>query len=164
MTVSRDTLTTEALSQLDALMSLRRQAFCAQPLYREVSLPQLHVLITLREQGAMTVTELATVLGISAPSASSIVDRMAEHDLVERIRDETDRRVVHVRLSPRGQTVIEELVGLKREQLHRILAAMTEEELATVVAAMQAVRRALERARAPASPPAVPLRGRSRPT
>lgn len=153
MTASRDRLTAEALSQLDALMSLRRRAFCAQPLYREVSLPQLHVLITLREQGAMTVTELATVLGISAPSASSIVDRMEEHGLVERIRDEIDRRVVHVRLASRGQTVIEELVGLKRDQLHRILAAMSDEELATVVAAMEAVRRALTRSTESAGSP-----------
>lgn len=145
MTASRDELVAEALEQIDALMSYRRRAFSAQQLHREISMPQLHILMALQERGPITVSELAHMLCSSAPSASSIVDRMEERQWVQRVRDVVDRRVVHVEISERGRSVVEELSGLKREQLQRLLRSMTGDELQDVIRGVAAVCRALDR-------------------
>jgi DNA-binding MarR family transcriptional regulator len=139
----------EAVARIEALMSYRRRAFCAQPLTREVSLPQLHVLMRLQESGPTMVSELAHALGTSIPSASSLVDRMEEHGLVDRVRNEIDRRVVHVAISERGQAVVEEFGGPKRVQLQRLLGTMSAQELQDVIRGVDAVCRGLERIQSP---------------
>lgn len=133
------------LSQMGGLRTLRSQSFCAQPLHRDVSLPQLHILVTLHEQGSMAVSGMAQLFGTSLPSASSIVDRMEERGLVSRSRDAVDRRVVSVEITDRGRQVAEEFVGLKRDQAQRILNAMTDDELTQVVEGLDALHLALAR-------------------
>lgn len=145
MIASRQELIEEVLAEIDGLMAARRHAFCSHPLHREISLPQLHLLMALQERGPLTVSALAHLLAISAPSASTIVDRVEEHGLVQRERDAEDRRVVHVQISARGRTLVEEMMGLKREQLGRLLGAMTERELEDLLQGIRAVVHALGR-------------------
>jgi DNA-binding MarR family transcriptional regulator len=97
----------------------------------------------LQERGRTTVSELAHILGVSAPSASAFVDRMEESGLVTRERDREDRRVVHVRIEPRGRDLLEEIMGMHREELQQLLAQMTDEELCCFVTAIRAVDRLL---------------------
>jgi DNA-binding MarR family transcriptional regulator len=143
MSDSRDALMESALGEMEELMSMRRRAMCEQPLYRGVSLPQIYILMKLLERGSMTVSELASLLSISTPSASSIVDRMEEHDLVTRSRDDVDRRVVHVDISAHGRAVVDGMMGMRRDITSRLLATMSDEELHHVVQAIEAVRRAV---------------------
>lgn len=135
----------EALREMDGLLSLRRRALCEQPVYRGVSLPQLHILLILSERERMTVSELAALLSISIPSASAIADRMEENDLVSRERDVSDRRVVHISIADHGREVVDNLVGMQKDKVRRLLDMLTMEELDHVVQAMSAIRRAVER-------------------
>jgi DNA-binding MarR family transcriptional regulator len=144
MNASRDELLDSGLAAVDALMSHRRRALSARPFHREISMPQLHLLMWLQERGPMTVSDLAHILGVSAPSASAFVDRMEEGGLVTRERNRQDRRVVHVRLEPRGRDLLEEITGMHREELQQLLAQMTDEELSCFVTAIRAVDRLLE--------------------
>lgn len=139
----REVLIDEAMSRLDALIARRRRSFCDQPIPRDVSMPQMHILIGLQERGPTTVSDLAVSLEISIPSASAIVDRMEDHGLVRRVRDEDDRRVVHVTITERGAQIVEEMVGLHREGACRLLGKMTGEELEHVTRALAAVQRVL---------------------
>jgi DNA-binding MarR family transcriptional regulator len=150
MTEQRKTLIDEALTQVNDLMSLRRRAFCAHTLPREISLPQLHILMTLQDQGPMTISAIAHLFRISAPSASSIIDRMEDHGLVARSRESIDRRVVHVEISQRGRDLVEDLMGMKRAQMQHVLSTMTEDELRQVSCGLQALYAALSRAPDPA--------------
>jgi DNA-binding MarR family transcriptional regulator len=142
---SKTELIDQAVNRIEALLSYRRRAFCDQPMTREVSIPQLHVLMRLQEGGPTMVSELAHALGTSIPSASSIVDRMEEHGLVDRVRNEIDRRVVHVAISERGRAVVEEFGGPKRVQLQRLLGTMSARELHDVIQGAEAVSHGLER-------------------
>lgn len=143
MIESRDDLIANAVAAMDTIMSQRRRSFCAQPLHREVSMPQLHLLIWLQERGPMTVSDLAHILGVSVPSASAFVDRMEEHSLVVRERTREDRRVVCVRIEPRGREMVEQITGMHRDTLQHLLAQMTDEELRCFVTASSAMGRIL---------------------
>jgi DNA-binding MarR family transcriptional regulator len=127
------------------IVSQRRRNICSKPALRDVSFPQFHALVWLQERGSCTVTDLAHHLGISAPSASSILDRMEERDFVHRVRSLTDRRVVHVEVSEAGRAVVEEMIGIQRDFSLRLFEVMSDEELRAVIRFGEAVRSALGR-------------------
>jgi DNA-binding MarR family transcriptional regulator len=69
--------------------------------------------------------------------------------LVDRVRNEIDRRVVHVAVSERGRAVVEEFGGPKRVQLQRLLGTMSARELHDVIRGAEAMRHGLERLQTP---------------
>lgn len=154
MARSRESIIEAIQRQVPQLRPLRPQGFCSQVLHRELSLPQLHILMALQDEGSMTVSELARVFDVSMPSASSIVDRMEERGLVVRSRHAEDRRVVTVENSDRGREVTEEFMGLKRDQLQQTLNVMTTSELGDVHTGLEALIRAISRLNGSAQEPA----------
>lgn len=68
----------------------------------------------------VTVGELAERLQIKHHSAVGLVDRLVLEKLVQRDASAEDRRCVNIRLTARGEAVLEELSALHREQLRRI--------------------------------------------
>lgn len=133
----------DVMSQIDDLMSYQRRSFCAHGPHRELSLPQLFLLVTLHERGTLTVSALAELLGVTAPSASALIDRMEERGLVARDRDALDRRVVHVAISEAGHTLLDEMMGMRRDRVRQVLSRMDPEELRHVIGALQGLRRVL---------------------
>jgi DNA-binding MarR family transcriptional regulator len=67
--------------------------------YGELSVPQIHAVMVTRSQGAVTITELSEILGVSPPSASAMVDRLVEKRILTRERSRQDRRKVVVSVS-----------------------------------------------------------------
>lgn len=67
----------------------------------------------------VTIGELAERLQIRHNSAVGLVDRMVAQELIARAQG-TDRRVVHLRLTPRGSELLERLTAAHREELRRI--------------------------------------------
>jgi DNA-binding MarR family transcriptional regulator len=56
-----------------------------------------------------TIGELANRLQIRHNTAVELVNRLADHGLVERRRDDGDRRKVFIDITERGQSVLDEL-------------------------------------------------------
>ena len=84
----------------------------------ELTLPQLNMLMAVRDLDQGTIKELAEALGVSAPSASTMVERLVEMGLVTREQSQVDRREVLVRLAPDVDKGIDQL---EREILHSIV-------------------------------------------
>jgi len=63
----------------------------------------LGVLHHLSASGPLTLGELATHLGLSKATATELVTRVEERGLVDRMRDERDRRRVYVWLTEHGR-------------------------------------------------------------
>lgn len=151
----------EVVARVEALMAERRRRLCSQPPHRAVSMVQIHILMALQERGALTVSAVAGMLQVAAPSASAIVDRMEEHGLVRRSRDRTDRRVVHVEITDAGRDTVRDVMGVHLEEMRTFLATMTAGELAAVLAGLRAVCTAMARGggEGPAGHGAVPPAG-----
>jgi len=66
-----------------------------------------------------TVGNLAEHLLIRHHSVVGLIDRLAERELVERVRTGEDRRKVRVRLAPEGEARLRRLSGTHREELRR---------------------------------------------
>lgn len=72
---------------------------------------QTHVLLYLHENGATTQTVLAEQMRVKAPTANGILDRMEEKGLLVRTVDGRDARRRLIRLTEKGEGLVEELRG-----------------------------------------------------
>jgi DNA-binding MarR family transcriptional regulator len=133
-----------AVDAFQAWIDRRQRTMLAQLHSCNQSPAQLHVLGVLHEVGPMTVSQLATRLAISVPSASAMVDRMVDAGLVGRARSEEDRRIVSVWVAPAGETALSAAIGGRRGMLERVLRQLDAEELADTVRVLARLEVALE--------------------
>jgi DNA-binding MarR family transcriptional regulator len=121
---------------LDA--SLLTESFQAE-LWREahLTLPQLAVLRSLRDAGPQLAGRLAETVGLSAASATRLLDRLEERGLVRRQRDRDDRRCVEIQLTAQGRHVIGAVPVLRDSPLRRAVEAMSDPEQRALAAALR---------------------------
>lgn len=67
-----------------------------------------------------TIGDIAGYLFLRHHSAVGLVDRAEAAGLVQRLEDQTDRRVVRLRLTPRGEGILVQLSRLHLEELTRL--------------------------------------------
>lgn len=90
----------------------------------ELSYPQSLLLYTVLEAEAATITQLSNSLKVTQGVVSRMVDRLEEKELVERSRDQEDRRVVTVRLSPRGRDFALNMIDYHLDSLRKTLSSI----------------------------------------
>jgi DNA-binding MarR family transcriptional regulator len=73
----------------------------------ELSHAQFELLIELSERGELPAGELAAAARLTPATVTQMLDHLAEQGHVERVRSETDRRVVVSRLTPQGKGKID---------------------------------------------------------
>ncbi len=75
----------------------------------DLTLNQLRILFHLYYHGGRIMSEVAAHLHVSDPTATGIIHRLVERDLVERVADPADRRRVRVELSSAGRQRVDEM-------------------------------------------------------
>jgi MarR family transcriptional regulator, organic hydroperoxide resistance regulator len=70
----------------------------------------------------MTIGDLSTKMYLAFSTTTDLVDRMEKNQLVMRVRDEQDRRVVRIHLLKEGERVIEEVIQKRQKYLQDILS------------------------------------------
>lgn len=94
--------------------------------------PQFIALQWLHESGDMTIGELSNKMYLAFSTTTDLVDRMEKNELVVRIRDEQDRRVVHIHLQEEGERIIQEVIEKRQNYLNEQLLNFDMEEVKTL--------------------------------
>ncbi len=108
-----------------------------------LSMPQIYVLIYLYHAGAVPVSEIGTLTGVTKGAASQMVERLAQQDLIERSEDPADRRVKKIGLRPKSLALIKKGLAAQRRMMAGALANLSPEQQSTVQAAFQYLTEAL---------------------
>lgn len=95
-----------------------------------LTMPQMVTLFAIRGAGTCRMSELAEITQQSAGTLTGIVDRLIEDNLVARVRDIEDRRVVQVTLTPHGEERLCRVEHARREDMERMLQRLRTEQLA----------------------------------
>jgi DNA-binding MarR family transcriptional regulator len=96
----------ETLQKFRIIIGAVRQHSQALEAACGISGAQVWVLATIAETPDITVSRLSQAISVHVSTASNLLDKLARAGLVERIRGEVDRRVVHLRLTPAGSDIL----------------------------------------------------------
>jgi len=94
--------------------------------------PQFVALQWLFELGDMTIGDLSNKMYLAFSTTTDLIDRMERSELVQRVRDEQDRRVVRIHLLKEGERIIEEVIDKRQQYLKDILDQFDQDEAANL--------------------------------
>ena len=110
-----------------------------------LSMVHLNVIMLLETDGPQPMRAIADALDVTQASATGIVDRMEQRGLVERRRDEHDRRIVRVQPTEQGRNLMNGIAAERRDHLAALLDQLQDDDLAAYLKGTKAMRQARER-------------------
>lgn len=118
-----------SMGELHRCFATTRDGFLAQ---FKLSRPQMEVLIALKQRPYST-GELAKEFSISSSAVSQMVDQLENKELVERRRDQQDRRKTTIQLAPQTRTVFNNVRGKFINHLGKRFTDISNAELETLL-------------------------------
>ena len=106
----------------------------------DMTIPQIRTLVLLERMGPLRMGNIAIYLGRALSATTTVMDRLVEKGLVDRVSDPSDRRVVICQLSESGEQAVELFWRIGRERLQIVADLLDEEQLETVVQGLEYVR------------------------
>lgn len=103
--------------------------------------PQLTVVKMLEQIGDLSLSELSERIRAQNSTVTGIIDRMEREGLVVRERSKEDRRVVYIRLTPKGRRLAEEIPVEPMEIFRSALETLTASETRELVRILGKVAR-----------------------
>lgn len=108
-----------------------------------VTVPQWRVL-TLASEGSCNLTAVADDLCVHPSNATRICDRLVRAGLLNRQKDEKDRRQVRLVLTPAGEDLYDSAMRYRRERVETAMARISLEHRAALAAALAEFAGALD--------------------
>jgi DNA-binding MarR family transcriptional regulator len=134
--------TGQADSILDASRALLGVvALSVAPALEELTLTQYRVLVILWSQGPVRTGALAEQTGVHQSTFSRTADRMEAAGWIERMPSRTSRREIMVRISARGNDLVESVMDRRRREVQRILRRADPEQRAAIQAGLETFAR-----------------------
>ena len=125
----------------DCVERIAQGVFQAQPLLKKrlvklsaiqsdqgIPLSHVQVLAMLEEVGSMSVSEISKRFGIAKPNITPLVDRLVNAGLVDRVRSETDRRVVNIVILEEGRNRLQQIQNALNDHVAGWQSTLTTEE------------------------------------
>ncbi|AIF43275.1 MarR family winged helix-turn-helix transcriptional regulator [Virgibacillus sp. SK37] len=93
-----------------------------------ITSPQFVALQWLVENEELTIGELSNKISLAFSTTTDLVDRMENNELVERVKDVKDKRVVRIRVLDKGRQIIQEVIEKRQVYLGEVLEDFTDEQ------------------------------------
>ena len=98
----------------------------------KITPPQFVALQWLFEEGDMTIGELSSKMFLAFSTTTDLIDRMEKNELVSRVKDDKDRRVVRINLLSEGERIIDEVIKKRQLYLQDILSDFSDTDIASL--------------------------------
>ncbi|RVU70323.1 MULTISPECIES: MarR family winged helix-turn-helix transcriptional regulator [Lactobacillus] len=100
--------------------------------FKDLTVKEMHAIdaITMYEQ--LTTSEVAKKLHLSRATVTSTVDRLVKKGYAERVRDETDRRIVRLKLTKKGRVLCRAYRAYHNMMVRSFLQNLDQDELETI--------------------------------
>ncbi|OGE32080.1 hypothetical protein A2631_03100 [Candidatus Daviesbacteria bacterium RIFCSPHIGHO2_01_FULL_44_29] len=100
--------------------------------YLNISPLQLHTLVFIKESSQPSMSQVSSYLGVALPTATKLIERLVDQNILERMADPGDRRITKIALTEKGREVLQLFKRKKIAQLKVVLALLSEEEQKTL--------------------------------
>lgn len=120
----------QGIFQAQPLMKKRLAKLSAIQSEQGIPLSHVQVLAMLEEVGSMSVSEISKRFGIAKPNITPLVDRLVNAGLVDRVRSESDRRVVNIVILEEGRNRLRQIQDALNEHVAGWQTLLTADEFA----------------------------------
>jgi DNA-binding MarR family transcriptional regulator len=125
-----DSTISRAIENLMAIYPLLHKSI-ARPLRCQGLLTPgaIYTLGVLKNNGNLSMSEIGKNLAIPKPNVTTLVDKLIAEDMVERLPNENDRRIINIKITPKG---VETFLTLKKEiseELRNRLEVLNENDI-----------------------------------
>jgi DNA-binding MarR family transcriptional regulator len=92
------------------------------------------VLQTLNNHSPLMASEIANELKVSSSHITAVTDRLVGKNYIQRVRSDSDRRIVYLEITEDGKRIAREMDQIKNQYLAKKFANLSEEEMKLMVA------------------------------
>ncbi|MCX6000177.1 MAG: MarR family transcriptional regulator, partial [Chloroflexi bacterium] len=110
----------------------------------DLSVAQLRTLFLISRDANASAKRLSEKLGVTPSNVSGLVDRLFRQGLVSRQEDPDDRRVLRLRVTDKGASVLADLKEMKTSPILAVLARMSAEDLSVLARGLSLLAEAAE--------------------
>lgn len=93
-----------------------------------LSKSELLTLFQIDRNGEIIMSQIADYVSIPMSTATGLVERLVKKGYLERVRSDSDRRIVSIRLTQAGKALIEDIKETITGYIKYVFEALTEEE------------------------------------
>jgi DNA-binding MarR family transcriptional regulator len=108
-----------------------------------LTMPQFMVLKEIADK-PKTIGQISQAVDLSYSTVSGIIDRLEREQLVERVRDQDDRRVIWIKQTNKFEELKKQIPFTREEFYAQLLQGLAEDELDSIIHAMQMLITKLE--------------------
>lgn len=91
--------------------------------------PQFVALQWISEDEGITIGELSSRVYMAFSTTTDMIDRLEERELVKRVKDENDKRLVRIHLQTKGLDLIKDVIRKRQSFLAEKLGALSDNEI-----------------------------------
>ena len=94
----------------------------------KVTIPQFAILNFLNTKGDHKMTDMAKFMNVSTAAITGIIDRLAKSGYVVRKHDPDDRRIVQVKITPKGNDLVKKSFHQRRQMIIDMFGKISHKE------------------------------------
>jgi DNA-binding MarR family transcriptional regulator len=110
-----------------------------------ISIAQVKTLFFIADEKEVNFRKLASAMNVTPSNVTGVVDRLVEQGLLTRTENPSDRRMLMIKLTDKGETLINSLWESRTNQISSVLNRMTPEDLNIVAQGYSLLKRAVEK-------------------
>jgi DNA-binding MarR family transcriptional regulator len=103
----------------------------------------LYTLGALMHHEKLTMSGIGCHLSIPKPGVTAVVDKLIADELVERMNDPNDRRIIFIHITDKGRAMFKTVKQIVGEEIQQKLQTLDASKLAILLESSQAVREIL---------------------
>lgn len=102
-----------------------------------ISITEIHIIEKIGDQQPSRMSTVAKAVGITLATLTVACDKLENKGLITRSRNESDKRVVNVSLTPRGRTIYEYHKQFHERMISAALSDLSEDETTLLAESLQ---------------------------
>jgi DNA-binding MarR family transcriptional regulator len=134
---SRAELETRALLAARALVDRMRARYRELEQLTGATISLHRALVTIGQEPGVSASRLARLLGLRRPAMSQTLKSLAARGWIERRRDDTDQRMVHVHPTAAGRDILQATAGRAVFTLQKAVCSLETAELGQLAAGIE---------------------------
>ena len=110
-----------------------------------LNLRDMHTIDAISVKNNKTVSQVAQLMRLTPSSMTSVIDKLVKNDYVIRIHSQSDRRLVHLALTLKGQKIYEAHKKFHLKMCEFLLVGLSDAEIQVIMQAINNLNDFLEK-------------------